>query len=149
MGWVKRVRLPANPRRFPLLQYIQTASRVTQLSRQRVPGLFTVGKSSRSVKVSIYTHPVPGFRQSGAIPPRSYLRSCRGQLQSYVHKEIKRLDKETDGIGMTLNSAPPVFTRNGLSEDRCELWGKIMSLYSHKSCSIKHRNTNQSDTDVR
>jgi len=47
------VRLPADPRGFPLLQYIQTASRVTQLPRQRVPGFFTLGKSGRSVKVII------------------------------------------------------------------------------------------------
>lgn len=130
------VRLPGDPRGFPLLQYIQTASRVFQLSRQRVPGFFTPGKSCRSVKVIIYTYPVPGFRESGAMSPRHYLRSCRGQLQIYVHKEVKRVDTETDRIGMTLNATPPVFTRNGLSEDRCELWDKIMYLCSHASCSL-------------
>ena len=59
----------------------------------------------------IYTHPAPGCRESGTVPPRSCLRSCRGQLQIYVHKEVNGVDTEIDGIGMTLNAAPPVFTR--------------------------------------
>ena len=59
------------------------------------------------MKVIIHTHPVLGFRESKAVPPRP--RS--GQLQIYVRKEIKRVDTETDGRVMKLKAALPVFTR--------------------------------------